>query len=142
MSPAPKTATVSTFLAGAPYLLCFNTVTPATKHKAYERVYHSVRPYTAGPDTSPVKMPRRAADTEVAANSAKRVASYFSASSLLWLYVKPGEPGRHSSTNEYHKYESAALTVSVNCPSLLDTGQAFTYLKPYLMQSRMALGAG
>jgi hypothetical protein len=82
--------------------------------------YHSLRPCTAGPDASPVKMPRRAADTEVAANSAKRVASYFSASSLLWLYMEPGAPGVSQFNKRTSLCESAALTVSLKCPSLLD----------------------
>jgi hypothetical protein len=87
-------------------------------------------------------MPRRAADTEVAANSAKRVASYFNASSLLWLYMEPGVQGVSQFNKRTSLYESATLTVSLKCPSWLDTGHNFTYLKPYLMESRMALGAG
>lgn len=46
-------------------------------------------------------MPRRAADTEVAANSAKRVASYFSASSWLWLHMEPGRVPVQS-INQHH----------------------------------------
>lgn len=59
INPAPTTATVSMAFAGFPYLLCFSAVVP-------------------------VKIPRKAALTLVAASSAKRVASYSRAWGLEW----------------------------------------------------------
>ena len=72
INPAPTTATVSIECAGFPYLLCLSAVVP-------------------------VKIPRKAALTLVAASSAKRVASYSSAWGLEWerpyLIVSAGGRG-------------------------------------------------
>ncbi len=92
MRPAPRTATVLTGCLGLPYLLCFSAVVPVGPGQASSCVQVSKRnprctttnqshqPHSTTA-TPPVKMPRRAPETEVAASSAKRVASYSSACS-------------------------------------------------------------